>query len=37
MPVAENCGDAIDNNCNGMIDENVDFDGDGFTTCGVRA
>jgi hypothetical protein len=34
-PVAENCTDGIDNNCNGMTDEDVDLDNDGFTTCGV--
>jgi hypothetical protein len=32
-PVAENCTDGLDNNCNGAIDENMDQDGDGFTTC----
>ena len=35
VPVAEDCGDGVDNNCNGMVDEDVDLDGDGFTTCGV--
>ena len=30
----ENCGDGVDNNCNGAVDENEDRDGDGFTTCG---
>jgi hypothetical protein len=34
VPVGENCGDGVDNNCNGMIDEDVDADGDGYTTCG---
>jgi hypothetical protein len=29
--------DGIDNNCNGLIDEGFDKDGDGFTTCGVPA
>jgi hypothetical protein len=33
VPVGEICGDGIDNNCNGATDENVDADGDGFTTC----
>jgi hypothetical protein len=35
VPVAEACGDGVDNNCNGQVDEDVDADGDGFTTCGV--
>lgn len=35
VPVSENCSDAVDNDCNGMVDENADADGDGFTTCGV--
>ena len=37
LPTGENgaaCTDGIDNNCNGTVDENVDADGDGFTTCG---
>src|SRR5262249_47334531 len=34
VPVAEICNDHLDNNCNGMIDEDLDMDGDGFTTCG---
>lgn len=33
VPAAESCSDGLDNNCNGMIDEDVDFDGDGVTTC----
>lgn len=33
VPAPEICTDGIDNNCNGMVDENVDADGDGFTTC----
>jgi hypothetical protein len=32
-PVQEDCTDGIDNNCNGMVDEDIDADGDGFTTC----
>jgi len=32
-PSAEICGDNIDNNCNGQVDEDVDLDGDGWTTC----
>ncbi|HEY4238698.1 MAG TPA: MopE-related protein, partial [Kofleriaceae bacterium] len=34
VPSQEICGDGIDNNCNGMTDEDVDADGDGYTTCG---
>ena len=34
IPLGENCTDGIDNNCNGETDDNVDADGDGFTTCG---
>ncbi|MFM7202893.1 MAG: MopE-related protein [Myxococcota bacterium] len=29
----ENCDDTIDNNCNGQINEEVDLDSDGYTTC----
>jgi putative metal-binding protein len=32
-PSQEVCGDGVDNNCNGTVDENVDADGDGWTTC----
>jgi hypothetical protein len=34
LPQPEICTDGIDNNCNGMVDENIDADGDGYTTCG---
>jgi Putative metal-binding motif len=34
VPVGEACGDGADNNCNGMVDEDQDADGDGITTCG---
>lgn len=34
VPAAENCADGIDNNCSGSVDEDVDLDGDGITTCG---
>ncbi|MBA3459628.1 MAG: choice-of-anchor L domain-containing protein [Deltaproteobacteria bacterium] len=37
IPTGENgpaCSDGIDNNCNGVVDENVDSDADGYTTCG---
>ena len=33
VPSQELCGDGVDNNCNGNIDENADMDGDGITTC----
>ena len=36
VPTGENggaCNDGIDNNCNGTVDENVDSDMDGYTTC----
>jgi hypothetical protein len=33
IPTAEVCGDAVDNNCDGGADNDVDLDGDGFTTC----
>jgi Putative metal-binding motif len=32
-PVAEVCGNGIDENCSGVADENMDQDGDGFSTC----
>jgi hypothetical protein len=34
VPTGEICGNAIDDNCNGAVDEDLDLDGDGFTTCG---
>ena len=34
IPVGETCGDAVDNNCDGAVDNDEDRDGDGFTTCG---
>jgi hypothetical protein len=33
VPRGELCGNGVDDNCNGMTDEDVDLDGDGFTTC----
>jgi MYXO-CTERM domain-containing protein len=30
---AENCGNGIDDNCNGQVDEATDSDGDGFGAC----
>ncbi len=32
-PSSEVCGDNVDNNCNGQVDEDIDQDGDGWTTC----
>src|SRR5688572_27377768 len=32
-PAGENCADGLDNNCNGAVDEETDYDMDGFTTC----
>lgn len=34
VPTGEVCGNSVDDNCNGTADEDVDLDGDGFTTCG---
>ncbi len=34
VPAGEVCGNGIDDNCSGMVDEDVDQDGDGYTTCG---
>jgi len=34
VPRGELCGNALDDNCNGEVDENRDADADGFTTCG---
>ncbi len=33
VPVAEICGDNIDQNCSGVADEAIDADGDGYVTC----
>ncbi len=33
VPAAESCADGVDNNCNGLTDEDMDADGDGVTTC----
>jgi hypothetical protein len=32
-PVNEACGNGVDDNCNGVVDEEADEDGDGFTNC----
>ncbi len=34
IPKGETCGNGVDENCNGMVDEDNDADGDGFRTCG---
>jgi hypothetical protein len=34
IPAGEACGNGIDDNCSGAVDEDVDSDGDGVTTCG---
>ena len=34
VPVAEVCANGIDENCSGTADEDLDQDGDGYTTCG---
>ena len=33
MPVSEICGNAIDEDCNGVMDDVPDIDGDGWTSC----
>jgi hypothetical protein len=32
-PVAEACGNGVDDDCDGTIDNDVDVDGDGFSSC----
>src|SRR5262249_49501334 len=34
LPTGETC-DGLDNNCNGVIDDGMDRDADGYTTCGT--
>ncbi len=34
LPVPEICGNGIDDDCNGVVDDDVDADGDGWTSCG---
>jgi hypothetical protein len=33
VPTGEVCGNGMDEDCDGMVDENTDNDGDGYTTC----
>ncbi len=33
LPVAEVCADGLDNDCNGVADDILDVDGDGWTAC----
>jgi hypothetical protein len=33
LPIAEVCGNALDDDCNGMVDDIDDIDGDGWTVC----
>jgi hypothetical protein len=33
MPTAEICADGLDQDCNGLVDDAPDLDGDGFTAC----
>lgn len=34
MPVAEKCNNAVDDDCDGQVDNVVDIDGDGWSVCG---
>lgn len=34
LPHYETCGNAIDDDCNGVVDDNMDLDGDGWASCG---
>ncbi len=33
LPANETCGNSVDDNCNGEVDEVVDADGDGYSNC----
>ena len=33
MPVPETCGNGVDDDCNGIVDDSIDLDGDGWATC----
>jgi Putative metal-binding motif len=34
LPHYEICGNNLDDDCNGIVDDNTDLDGDGWTSCG---
>lgn len=34
VPISEVCGNNVDDDCNGLTDDEVDADGDGWTNCG---
>lgn len=34
IPASEVCGNAADDDCNGLVDDDPDADGDGWTACG---
>lgn len=34
LPKSEMCANSIDEDCNGTVDDSVDYDGDGWTMCG---
>ncbi|MCA9687153.1 MAG: hypothetical protein KC457_33650, partial [Myxococcales bacterium] len=33
LPVTELCGNTVDDDCNGVVDDNLDLDGDGWGAC----
>lgn len=34
LPNYETCGNSLDDDCNGVVDDNADLDGDGWSSCG---
>lgn len=34
VPHHETCGNNLDDDCNGVVDDNADIDGDGWSSCG---
>lgn len=34
LPHYETCGNNLDDDCNGIVDDNTDLDGDGWSSCG---